>query len=426
MHVIVVGAGLAGLSAAGRLVESGATVTLVEARDRLGGRVWTERRLDGSTMELGAEWIGSDGEVHDLLVGAGVGMTKADGLQFRRTNDRWEDLAPLSELVSGLVRRASGVDGADRPLILALDACCRAPDDLEARAHLRRYVEGFHAADPARLSTAWLAEVEASQPADAASLRAPAGSGRVIEILAGQLAGRCETLFRTVARTVRWGPGWVEIESDPSTRFGADAAVLTVPHPLLEPAEDEPAAIRFTPRLDEKLSATRLLEMGAVVKIILVFRDPFWRRVGPLQGMLFLHRYDQPIPTWWSAVDPDVPVLTGWAGGPGARSLAGIGEQAVVTLAVASLAGALGLRSEEVMEHLEAHHFHEWQADPFSRGGYSYVAAGGVGAHAALAAPVADTLYFAGESTCGQGLNATMEGALRSGRRAAEELLAAR
>ena len=78
------------------------------------------------------------------------------------------------------------------------------------------------------------------------------------------------------------------------------------------------------------------------------------------------------------------------------------------------------------MEHLESHHFHDWQADPFTRGGYSYVAVGGVEAHAALAAPVAGTLYFAGESTCGHGLNATMEGALRSGRRAAEELLAAR
>src|SRR5687767_4036294 len=202
MHVIVVGAGLAGLSAAERLVESGVAVTLVEARDRLGGRVWTQRALDGSTMELGAEWIGSDGEVHDLLAGAGVGMTDADGLQLLRTDDHWEDLAHLSGLVPGLVRRVSKVDGPDRPLLVALDACCRAPDDLEARAHLLRYVEGFHAADPARLSTAWLAEVEANQPAGAASLRAPAGIGRVIEMLAGRLAGRCKTLVGTVARRV--------------------------------------------------------------------------------------------------------------------------------------------------------------------------------------------------------------------------------
>jgi monoamine oxidase len=423
MHVIVVGAGLAGLSAAERLVEAGAEVTLVEARDRLGGRVWTERGPGGVAVELGAEWIGSDGAVHDLLAGAGVGLMDTHGRQFRRTDNHWEDLGHLPDLVRGLVRRVSKVGGADRALIAALDACCGTPGDIEARAHLLRYVEGFHAADPARLSTEWLVEVEANQPADAASLRAPDGVGRVIGILAGRLAGRCEILVRTVARTVRWRPGRVEIECDGTTQVSGDAAVLTIPHPLLQPAGDEPGALRFTPRLDEKFAALRLLEMGAVVKVVLVFREPFWRRIAPLDRMLFLHRYDQRIPTWWSAVDLDLPILTGWTGGPGAGRLGGIGEGALVELTVASLAGALGLRPEEVAGQLMSHHFHDWEADPFTRGGYSYVAAGGVEAHAALAAPVAGTLYFAGESTCGDGLNATMEGALRSGRRAAAELL---
>jgi monoamine oxidase len=76
-----------------------------------------------------------------------------------------------------------------------------------------------------------------------------------------------------------------------------------------------------------------------------------------------------------------------------------------------------------VRSHLVGAHAHDWSADPFTRGAYSYVAVGGVDAHDALALPLKDTLYFAGEATAGGGLNATMEGAIESGRRAAEELL---
>jgi monoamine oxidase len=93
-------------------------------------------------------------------------------------------------------------------------------------------------------------------------------------------------------------------------------------------------------------------------------------------------------------------------------------------LAVRSLADALGLAPGEAASRLEACHFHDWAADPLSRGAYTYVGVGGSEAYRTLAAPVAGTLYFAGEATCGDGHNATMEGALRSGRRAAAELLA--
>jgi monoamine oxidase len=76
----------------------------------------------------------------------------------------------------------------------------------------------------------------------------------------------------------------------------------------------------------------------------------------------------------------------------------------------------------DIAAQLESRHFHDWTADPFSRGAYSYVGVGGTEAHRTLAEPVERTLFFAGEATCGEGFNATMEGAVRSGRRAAEQL----
>jgi len=424
MDTLVIGAGLAGLAAANRLVAAGAGVALLEARARLGGRVWTESRPEGITVELGPEWVGNGGAVHDLLARAGARLVEARGKQMRRLDGGWQDLSDLSMLNRDLVQRASGFRGTDRSLLTALDECCAGPEAAESRAHLLRYVEGFHAADPARLSTRWLAEVEASQPADASDLRAPDGLGRVIEELSAGLEGRCELRLGTVAREVRWRPGHVEIETSDGATFRAASAVISIPLPLFDPVSNETAAVRFTPRLREKLDAARLLEMGQVVKLVLGFREPFWRDIGPLDEMLFLHDYDQPLPTWWTPPEPSLPILTAWAGGPYAVRLAGVPQRELLDLAVGSLAHAVSLSRRDVGARLEYHHFCDWGSDRFARGAYTYVHVGGTEAHRTLAEPVAGTLYFAGEATCGQGLNATMEGAVRSGWRAAGELLA--
>jgi monoamine oxidase len=423
VDTVVIGAGLAGLAAAERLVAAGAGVTLLEARARLGGRVWTEAH-QGVAVELGPEWIGNEGAVRHLLARAGARLVEARGRQLQRVDGGWHELSELPDLKGDLVRRAGGLPGPDRSLLSALDECCGGAESAESRAHLLRYVQGFHAADPAWLSARWLVEVEANQPADASDMRAPGGVGRAVEELSSRIEGRCDLHLGTVAREVRWRPGGVEIETVDGATFRAASAVISIPLPLFDPASEEIAALRFTPRLHEKLDAARLLEMGQVVKLVLGFREPFWREMGPLHEMLFLHDYDQPVPTWWTPAEPSLPMLTGWAGGPYAARLAGLAERQLLDLAIRSLAHALGLPPRDVAARLQYHYYHDWQSDPFARGGYTYVKLGGVDAYRTLAEPVAGTLYFAGEATCGGGLNATMEGAVRSGRRAADELLA--
>ncbi len=332
---VVIGAGLAGLGAAERLVEGGHAVTILEARSRSGGRVWTVDDGGPAPLELGPEWIGGEGEVHDQLTAAGARLVEAEGRQYRRLDGRWESLDDRPHVVKELLARAARPPGPDRSLLEALERCCGGPELEDDRAQLLAYVAGFHAADPAAVSLRWLAEVEASQPPEASELRATTGTATLVDALARSLDGRCDLRLEAVVREVRWKRGEVRVTTGGGETVHAGAAVVTLPLPLLD-------TLRFEPDIPDTRAAARLMAAGPVVKLLLRFREPFWRGIGPLRDMLFLHALDQPLPVWWTALDPEVPLLTAWAGGPQAARLPA-GEGAQVGLALDSLAAALGL-----------------------------------------------------------------------------------
>ncbi|HTL05441.1 MAG TPA: NAD(P)/FAD-dependent oxidoreductase [Gemmatimonadales bacterium] len=421
MTTLVLGAGLAGLAAAERLGAAGEPTILLEARDRVGGRVLTHRDpAVAGPLELGAEWLDPGGLVQHLFPPDDRDLLEATGRRWRRDRHGLVEVEQLYD--RGLFRRLRRLSRPDRPVARALASCCGGAQWNAARAELLQYLQGFHAADPSRLSLRWLAEVEKTQSADVSTARSSAGADRIAAALLPNHSA-VELQLGALVREVRWKRGSVRVVLQRAGRrelLTAERAVVTLPLSLLQQSR---GGVRFVPRLDSKLPALGRLAMGQVVKVLLAFDRPFWREIGPFEDLLMLQRFDQPFPTWWTMRPGPAALLAGWVGGPLVRRVRGKRTGGLLDLALRSLAAALDIPKSRVEERLLSWHHHDWSADPFSRGAYSYVLSGGSQAWQVLARPVERTLYFAGEATASHGFNATVEGAIASGRRAAREIL---
>jgi monoamine oxidase len=211
---------------------------------------------------------------------------------------------------------------------------------------------------------------------------------------------------------IEWRRGFVRADA-----HEGDAVVITLPLGVLQSGN-----VRFNPAIEEKEAAIKELIMGHVVKIVLGFHSSFWEERG-LTKLSFLHAHGERFPTWWTTRPIAAPILVGWAGGPPAEVLALKGTDSILNAATESLANALKMDRRSVDRRIESAFVADWQADPFSRGAYSYVPVGAITAPMALAEPVANTLFFAGEATDTDGRCGTMDGAIASGYRAADQLL---
>jgi hypothetical protein len=405
--VLVIGAGVAGLAAAAELARARLAVHILEARDRIGGRICTRHdpRLP-LPVELGAEFVhGKPPELWELPLSP-----------YEVAGERWcfrrGKLAKCDEFPGSpesVFRKMRDYVPPDRSYAQFLDEC-RPHEDSAFWA--TAYVEGFNAASKERISV--LSLVREDEAAGAIEgerhFRLPCGYDRVPELLWSRAsASGARLALDTAATGVRWRPGLVEVETA-GGRLRAGAAIITLPLGVLQAAR-----IPFSPEPADILQAAGRLEMGKAVRLILHFRERFWDRCG-LAGMSFLHAPEAAFPTWWTTLPFQAPLLTAWAAGPNAEALAGRSEREITAAALAELEGMLGREAHSLIEDT---YMHDWTADPFSCGAYSYTPAGSLDARSELATPVADTLYFAGEAADTRGYGGTVHGAISSGRAAA-------
>jgi monoamine oxidase len=391
--VVVVGAGVAGLAAARALVEAGRSVVVVEARDRAGGRILTHHD-DGFAAELGAEFV------HDSTPGFEAAL-RAAGLRtvevdFDRDSDEPDPFTAAREAFAAAAKGRSGSVGE------VLDQL--EDEGLLGIGWLRHYAAGFHAADPDRLDLgAFLAQEQTASPA-----RRPLGSySRLVEWLR---EGVPDVRLGFPVTLVRWSAGSVEV-SGPAGSVRARRAVLTLPLGVWKAG-----VVRFEPPIGKR-AALDALVAGDAARVVMRFRTRFWEDLPePPDNMFF---GPGAFPTFW--ILDAAPAIVAWVGGPRAADLAGLPDDEVVDSAVQSLADALGA---DPRPHLAGAWTHDWLADPWSRGAYTYVTVGGRSAPDELREPVGDTLFFAGEATGPEG-GGTVTLAFESGIRASREILAA-
>jgi len=417
-RVLIVGGGVSGLAAARHLHDAGYEVAVLEARDHLGGRVWTDRST-GVPLDMGANWIqGIRGNPITAL---------ADRLGLDRIAtdwERWIDYEadgtrnPLSSAQYGewegvlrtytreFVRRAPNAT-----VQTMIDAARRTGDldslsDRQLDYVLNSYVELEYAADAAELSVRGLDEGAAFGGGDVVF---PEGYDAIVESLASGLSVH----LSTVVTAIEHGKFGIRIRTDRGY-FEADRVVVTLPLGVLKSG-----TVEFTPRLPTpKRRAINRLAMGVLNKVWLVFGEVFWDP-GP-HWIGYLSEDKGRFAGWLNlAGHTGAPVLLAFNAGAYGAEVEALTDEQTVEAAMRVLRTLYGAAPDPVAARIT-----RWKSDPFAYGSYSYLPPGARSAHRRrLARAVNGRLYFAGEATSWR-YPATVHGAYLSGVRAADEIMA--
>lgn len=431
---------MAGLSAAQKLVENGLSILILEARPRTGGRVLADSPNTGYAIDLGPEFIhGKPRQIWDIIDRQNLPV-------YEVSNEHWykhngviagsSDFFEGVDSVMGKLPRAQEEHPEDLSFAAFLEAYCDNDPDEHKRA-ATSFIEGFNAAISDRIGVSGLnIENDAEGKLGEETYRLLSGYRSLLAEFEKTLP-KSAIQLDSVVKQINWSSGHVQIKGMSSgAPFSAEgrAAIVTLPLGVLKCSENSPSFVRFSPALSSKTDALEKLEMGEVVKVSLQFKQRVWENAklqthdGETKDgreLCFLHSEHEYFPTWWTMRPLHVPLIVGWCAGRRAGGLRGRDKEFILKHALESLSSALNLSVESLKSSLVECHYHDWQQDPFSLGAYSYVGVSGANAAKVLAEPLENSLFFAGEHTNWQGIWATVHGAMETGVRAANQVIAA-
>jgi monoamine oxidase len=428
--VLIIGAGAAGLMATYTLAKAGKKVTVLEARERCGGRIHTlYNELFFKQVELGAEFIHGDLPVTlQLLKEADIAYLPASGEMWQYKNGEFDNEGGFIEewdlLMKKLLLLKHDISIED---FLKKEFADGKYDDL--KKSVRRFVSGYDTADPEKASTfalrnEWLGEDNEAQH------RVKDGYGVMIKYLEEAINNTDGKIYlNSIAKEIQWESGNVKVTTLDGAVYESAQIIIALPLGILQADENQKAAISFVPPIAEQQKAINDMGFGAIIKVLLEFDEAFWlddkthALAGKsLENMSFILSSEE-IPTWWTQVPQHSPVLTGWLGGPLAALKKDSSDEEILKQSLQSLSNIFKRPVEELKDRLTAFYIANWTKDAFTLGSYAYDTLTASQARQLLNAPVSDTLFFAGEYLYDGTAMGTVEAALSSGQEIAKKII---
>ncbi|GAL87738.1 monoamine oxidase [Sporocytophaga myxococcoides] len=423
-RVIVIGAGATGIICARELSNRGFLVTVLEAKDYVGGRAHSIHPESFShPIETGAEFIHGDLPITKSLVReAGLSIIKVEGQSWHRYNGKLSTSQYFIEEWDLLMEKLQALEQD-----ISIGEFLKKEFSDSRFDALRRsvvsFVEGYDAASVSNASAFALREEWLNEDFDA-QYRIEGGYSKLMNYIKTECdKNGVRFSFSEEVTNIQWDVNKVLVRTKAGKFYESEKVIITIPIGVLQSEN----TILFKPEIKDRFEAIHKLGYGSVVKFLIEFKEKFWETLDPLNDGIGLKKMgfffsDASIPTWWTQYPTDSTLLTGWLAGPSAEANKHKREEARLTEAVKALAYIFGFSEDQIRSKIKAWRIINWTEDVYSKGAYTYPTVEAPQARKQLILPVKDVIYFAGEGLYEGPEGGTVEAAFRSGLKTASEL----